>query len=249
MGFFDFLGGGKDPIQRIVARMSNKYVPTDARNEAMRQLAKLGTEDALVGLCKRFNFRVDKTIDDEQEKSYASQLLTAAGGRAIPALRRYMKEAESISWALRVLDKIASGGAAHAELLAAIDDLLEREPPGYARDPGRKMEVISFLSELAHLPKSEAARRIVPYLADFDQNVRAHAVDALSLVPDEGAARLPLIAAMIRPEEEVKRIRVRCAEVLAAEGWPVTESLEQARAVIASLAGFSMVGDKIKKGA
>jgi hypothetical protein len=248
MGFLGLFGG--DPVQKNIARVTNKYAQSDTRFKAMENLAKEGSEDALFGICKRFSFKYDKTIEDEQEKSFAVQTLVAKGATAVPAIRRYMKDAESLSWPLRVLDKIAETGAAQDELLKALDELLAREEPGYTRDPGRKLELLSFLSELAHLPKAEAARRMIPYLADFDQNVRSHAIDSLAQVPDEEVARLPLLAALVRPDEEVRRIKVRAAEVLAEHGWLITEHKDKVVAMLGTdLQGFNVTGDKlVKKG-
>jgi hypothetical protein len=248
MDLFSKEGRAKGALARNIARVSNKYAQSPDRFAAMEKLREDGSEEALYGLCKRFSFKYDKGIEDEQEKEWAVEALVSKGDKAIPAVRRYAKEAETLSWALKILEQIAHGEAGSKKMLEIVDEILASDPPGYTRDPSRKLEMIVFLSEWKGAPAAEIAPRLVPYLKDFDQNVRFAAADALAHQPEEKAARAALLDAMLRPEEEARRIKVRCAEVLAEQGWTVTDRKEAVAALIASdLTQFGMHHDKLTK--
>ncbi len=250
MGLFDLLskeGRAKGALQRNIARVSSKYAQSPDRFAAMEKLRDMGSDEALYGLCKRFSFKYDKGIEDEQEKEWALHALVSKGELAIPAVRRYAKESSTLSWALKILEQIAVGPAV-AKMLEVVDEILLSEPPGYTRDPSRKLEMLSFLSEWHGAPAGQVASRIVPYLKDFDQNVRFAAVDALAHQPDEASSRAPLLDAMLRPEEEARRIRKRAAEILAEQGWTITDRKEEVAALLASgLPEFGMHHDKLTR--
>jgi HEAT repeat protein len=246
MDLFSKEGRAKGALARNIARVSNKYAQSPDRFAAMEKLREDGSEEALYGLCKRFSFKYDKGIEDEQEKEWAVEALISRGESAIPAVRRYAKEADTLSWALKILEGITHGDAGAKKMLEIVDEVLASDPPGYTRDPSRKLEMIGFLSEWHGAPAKEVAPRIVPYLKDFDQNVRFAAADALAHQPDEASSRSALLDAMLRPEEELRRIKVRTAEVLADQGWTVTDRKEAVAAMIASdLTQFGMHHDKL----
>ena len=55
---------------------------------------------------RRFGMMYDKTIEDEQEKEWVFEMLVEKGAAVLPALKKYMMSADSISWPLRLLDKV-----------------------------------------------------------------------------------------------------------------------------------------------
>ena len=73
------------------------------------------------------------------------ETLCAKGAAALPAVKRYLFSAESISWPLRVLDKIAESTE---QELAVIEEVLARHEPGYERDPTKKIQLVNHLGQL-----------------------------------------------------------------------------------------------------
>ncbi len=250
MGLFDRLtkeGRAKSALEGAAKKVLNKHAQSPDRFAAMEKLRDIGSEDALYALARRFSYVYDKTIEDEQEKEWVADVLADKGEAAVPAVRRYIKSAESLSWPLRVVERIAKP----EEILAIIDDLLTREEPGYTRDPTKKLQILTFLSEWKGVPSAETSKRVVPYLADFDEGIRFAAVDAIAIHKDEGTSRAPLLDALTRPEEESRRIKVRCAEVLVDAAWQVTSHKELVSALLAdTLPEFGMQQDRLtrKKG-
>src|SRR5215468_5988598 len=124
MGVFDlFSKEGREhrARERNIGRAVNKYAQSPDRLKALQALRDDGSEEALYGLLKRFGMMYDKTIEDEQEKDWVFEVLAEKGITILPSLKKYMREAESISWPLRLLDKVADREVE----LAAIKEILE----------------------------------------------------------------------------------------------------------------------------
>jgi HEAT repeat protein len=243
MGLFDMLSKEKrqkGALERNIKKVTNKHAQSEDRMAAMDALAKDGSEEALGGLLKRFTFLYDKLSVDETEKEWVTDRVTAAGEKAIPALEKYLYNADAISYALNILEKVAD----HDKLLAVVDELCRREGPEYTRDPGKKVQLLTWLGD-SKLDGAEVGKRLVPYLGDFDETVRFAAIDTLDHKRHE-SARLPLLDAILKPDEESRRIKKRAAEVAAAAGWSVAERKDAlVKLCAAELPEVTVAGDKL----
>ena len=218
MGFLDrFSKDGRDARAREknAARAINKYAQSPDRMKAMQALRDDGSDDALYALMRRFGMMYDKTIEDEQEKEWVFEWLVEKGAVVLPALKRYMFSADSISWPLRLLDKVVDAKEGRIDVIALV---MERHEPGYERDPTKKIQLLTHLASLKH---ARVAPLAVPYLADMDEGVRYAACEALMKQGDEAAAREPLLDLFVK--EESLRLRIRIADGLAELGWPVAD--------------------------
>jgi hypothetical protein len=218
MGLFDLLSKDKRDERarsRNIAQAVNKYAQSADRMKALEALADDGSDDALYGLLKRFGMMYDKSIEDEQEKEWVFETLVGKTRFALPAVKKYLFAAESISWPLRVLDKIATDVD---EEIAVVEEVMERHEPGYERDPTKKMQLLSHLGSLKH-PK--AAKLAAPYLKDMDEGVRFTAAEALLRQKNEAVGREPLLELFTSDAEESLRIRIKIAEGFADLGWLV----------------------------
>jgi len=218
MGVLDFFSkDGRDERarQKNAARAINKYAQSPDRMKAFQGLRDDGSDEALYALMKRFGMRYDKTIEDEQEKEWVFEVLVEKGATVLPALKRYLESADSISWPLRLLDKVVATKDEQIDVVAAA---LERHEPGYERDPTKKVQLLSHISGFKN---ARVATLAVPYLADMDEGVRYAAVDAMLRQADEATCRAPLIDHFVSPTEESLRLRIRLADGFAELGWPV----------------------------
>jgi hypothetical protein len=195
----------------------NKYSQSPDRFKALQALRDDGSPDALFALMKRFGMMYDKSIEDEQEKDWVFDALVEKGAAVLAPLKRYVNAADSISWPLRLLEKIV---ATKDEQIDVIEEVLARHEPGYERDPTKKIQLINHLGGLKHARVSPLA---APYLADMDEGVRYAVVETLLRQADEGAARVPLVAHFVDEKEESLRIRIRIAEGFVELGWTVGE--------------------------
>lgn len=217
MGVFDLFskdGRQQRARDKNVSRAVNKWSQSPDRMKALQALRDDGSPEALYGMLRRFGMMYDKTIEDEQEKDWVFEVLVEKGEAIIPPIKRYLFSADSVSWPLRLLDRVAG----KEEELAVIKAVLERHEPGYERDPTKK---IQLLNHLAAIKDGRVPPLIVPYLADMDEGVRYAAVEAVLRHKNEEAAREPLLQHFISEAEDSLRIRLQIAEGFAELAWLV----------------------------
>jgi HEAT repeat protein len=205
-------------LQRLIKKASNQLAQSPERHAAMDKLREDGSDEALYHLLRRFTFNYSKTLEDEQEKEWVVEMMIVKGAAALPPLRRYLKSSSAIAYALRILERVADPKT----ILAIVDELLAGEDPGYTRDTNKRIQLLHWLGEWRGADSETIAPRLIPYLQDFDENTRYAVVEALSHHPVRAAAA-PLVAALVRENEESNRLRVRIAEVLADGALPLGE--------------------------
>jgi HEAT repeat protein len=217
MGLFGFLnkdGRERRNLERNVARAVNKYAQSPDRYKALQALIQEGSPDAIYGALRRFGMMYDKSIEDEQEKEWLFETLVEKGASTIPQIERYLISAESISWPLRLLGKVA----AKDHELQVVTRILARHEPGYERDPTKKIQLLNYL---AGLKEAGAPALCAPYLDDMDEGVRYAAAEALIRLGNEEVALEPLIQHFVADSEESLRVRLQIANGLADHGWLV----------------------------
>jgi len=217
MGVFDLFskdGRAQRARESNIKRAVNKYSQSPDRMKALQSLRDDGSPDALYGLLRRFGMMYDKTIEDEQEKDWVFEVLLEKGPAIIEPIKKYLLSADSISWPLRLLDRVA-GKEEELEVLKAV---LERHEPGYERDPTKKIQV---LNHLASVKDDRVPPLVVPYLADMDEGVRLAAVEALLRHKNEEIAREPLLLHFVSEGEDSLRIRIQIAEGFCELAWLV----------------------------
>ncbi len=225
MGLFD-LFGGKSKFERHAARAGNKRAQAPDRWDSIQFLARQGTAEAAEALLRRFRFRIDPSITDQEEKEAALEGIVAAGGGAVEPVRRFLQRSESIAWPLKCLERLLSPEEVTAELLA----LLERMDTEYERDPDKKLQVLTALEERRD---PRIAPAVLRFLEDVHEAARFHAVSTAlaQLDIEEGTSsqaeqrgdtvRQALLTALER--EESVRVRSRILDGFAAHGWSLGE--------------------------
>jgi hypothetical protein len=231
-------------LQRTIEKATNKLSQQPDRWAALEKLKEEGTENALVGLCKRFAITSTKGVEDEAEKLWVVDTLVAKGEAALAPLIRYMKTAEQLAFPLKVLERIAP----RDKVLQVVDQLLASEPPGYVRIPERRIDLLRWFAEWKPATDDELVSRLTPYVTDFDENARFTAIDGMA-TRDPAKIAPPLIAALLRPEEESGRIKRAICEVLERTKAPLGD---HAAAVAGALTGplaeaFKVDGGMLRK--
>lgn len=231
-------------LQKTIEKATNKLSQQPDRWSALERLRDAGTDEALFGLCKRFGITSMKGVEDEQEKSWVVDVLVEKGGASLVPLTRYMKSADQLSFPLKVLERIAD----HDKVIQIVDELFASEPPGYARFPDRRIDLIKWFTEWKGATDDEIVPRITPYLVDFDENVRFTAIESLARCAPERIVG-PLVDALVRPEEESGRIRRTIVEVLERTKAPLGERSSEVAAMLTGPLsdGFRVDGNVVKK--
>jgi len=213
---------GVETVQAELAKLEGQAAggkPAEREAELTRlrgelEEAQRRSVEAVNALMRRFTFIYDTNIvNDEEEKDMVYEGLVALGDRILPEVRRHLKDANTLSWGLRVLTEITDPETSWG----VVAEVLKDYEPGYERDPSRKLQLMNFLGDFKD-PRSVDG--LLPYLEDQDEGVRYVTVESLFKQGDE-RAREPLLQLMTSEEEESLRIKHRIAEGFAAAGWLV----------------------------
>ncbi len=216
MGLWDIFSSADRAASRVgklTKTVTNPYTQSAERYTAMSGLLKDGSEDAYMGVLKRFTMVASKSIEDEEEKGWAYRELSELGEEVLPATKRFCLEAENIAWALRIVEDVAD----EAQEWDILDALLEQHPPGYERDAAKKHQLLTHVAEIEN---DRVPGILASYLEDHDEGVRFFCVEQLIEIADE-STREALLGRLGNPEEESLRLSVRLMDGLADLGWDV----------------------------
>ncbi len=216
MSFLDFLKR-TPPLEKHAKRATNKRAQNIDRMESLHALSRMNSTEAARALLQRFRFRVDPSIVDQEEKEVAFEGLVALGDVAIEPTREYLLASDSISWPLKIMNRLLD----EAEVVVALLDLLSEMDVEYERDPEKKIQVIGYLGDRQDSRILEAVRR---FLDDPNETVRFSTVVAMLAQQVEDT---DVSAALIEPlvnrlaDEESVRIRDQIASAFVERGWKV----------------------------
>jgi hypothetical protein len=221
MGLFDLFrgkdkGDGKkksSPAAKWAEAAGDKRAQNYDRQEALTELSQMGTADAVEALLRRFNFTIDPSITDQEEKELAYQGILHAGNQAIVPVRAYAAKAESLAWPIKILTELLEEEALVRELLV----WLEKWDTEYAKFIEPKLQLLGTLEEY----KSESIiEAVTPFLEDVNDQARFNATATLLAQKDERVAES---LRKIFPEEESVRVRNKIADAFVERGWVVPD--------------------------
>lgn len=232
---------GKEASSREFARLarvvSNKMSQNYDRQEAIDQLSLMANVESARALLRRFDFSMEPSIVDQDEKEAAARGIASAGIAALEPIHAYCGRAESLTWPLKVLRQIVPAEQIVGELLT----LLDQFDTEYMRNPEPKIQLISLLGEY----RSEDVRDAVePFLGDVNESVRFHACGTIFSIANPESA-LHLVDALV--EEESLRVKNRISRGLEQAGWVLPEELAQ-RAGPALPPGYVIKDNRVTPG-
>jgi len=241
LGLFDIFSKSKEErpksekdIARLERMVADKFSQNYDRQEAIEELARIGSAASARALFKRFGWQLDPSITDQEEKENCLRGIVAAGEAALGPLRDYCKKAESLTWAIKVLKGIVPDERLTEELLS----LLDQFDTEYTRNVEPKIQLLRVLEE--H-PSEDVRVAVEPFLTDASETVRFTAVNTTFAVNDEQSAPA-LVAALIA--EESLRVKNRIGERLAERRWAVpAELIDACRGALPP--GFALDGGRI----
>ena len=234
MGFFDLFkgksggssgnsgSGEKKPKANAAAKYAeaagSKRAQAYDRQEAIAELCKMQSADAVEALLKRFTFATDPSITDQEEKEACFEGIIAAGREALEPVRAFAAKAESVALPMRVLKELLSEEELVDELLV----WLKRWDTEYAKFIDPKLQMLQMLEEYSHPEIREA---VEPFLQDANEPARFYAVAAT--IKQKDAAAVPPLLTLLLDEESV-RVRAKIADGFAALRWEVPEEQRDA---------------------
>ena len=191
------------------------------RKDAPENVAALVTS----ALLPRFTYYTDPTISDGEEKDYAFRLVVEAGEGAVEPVRKFMLRSESLTWPLKMLERLLTVEQVTQELLM----LLEPMDVDYERDPQRKLQILQALEERVD---PRIAPAVLRFVSDANETARFHAVGALLKQPDVEETREALQQVLLK--EESARVKARVLELFQKRGWDLTSIRPQVERLLPS---------------
>lgn len=216
MSFLDFLKR-TPPLEKHAKRAANKRAQNLDRMESLHALARMDNAEAADALLQRFRFRVDPSIVDQEEKDVAFEGVVGLGELAVEPTRAFLQTSDSISWPLKILNRLLG----ESDVVGVLLELLADMDVEYERDPEKKIQVIGYLGDRQDARIVQAVRR---FLADPNETVRFSTVVAMlgqDVKAEDVSEHLiaPLVAALA--SEESVRIRDQIAGAFIERAWNV----------------------------
>lgn len=243
MGFLSrIFGGGKDEaaaaddaeapakaqglppaVQRLIKKVENKYAQPGDRQAAIKALADMANADGVRGMLRRFTFRIEQTIGDEDEKRMVFDEIVRLGPTSVPPILEFLSGENAPFWPTRALREIVGDDRAVEHLIEIIDTV----EAIFDRDIERKVELVSNLREF----KTDRVRdTLLSFLADENEELRVHALEGLAdLGRDEMGDTL---VERLLDENETQRVKTTVLNLLIERKWKVKRHKEAIRKVI-----------------
>lgn len=223
MAFLGIFGKKSDAsgVRKHAERVANKRAQAYDRWESIQALVQMRSTEAVAALLPRFTFYVEPSITDQEEKDAAFNGVVEAGAVGEEPVLAFLKRADSISWPVKMLDKISQPETVVGYLL----DILRGMDTEYARDPESKIQILSTLAERRDARVAEVVARFV---GDMNESARFAAVNALVGQEAVDAHKEALVNALCI--EDSVRVRNRIFEALAKGDLSVKPEQERVKA-------------------
>ncbi len=234
MGLFDLFKGGSSKSGKVsptekpssaaaaaakwAEKAGDKRAQNYDRQEAIATLAEMGTAEAAAALLKRFTFKIDPSITDQEEKDGAYNGVLNAGAAAVEPVRAFAAKAESLAWPMKILKELLDENAYVEELIL----WLSRWDIEYSKFIDPKLSILSALAEHRH---EKIMTATLPFLEDVNEEARFLAVGAV-LAQGDPAAIVPVLDALL--VEESFRVKNKIVDGVLARAWAVPEDRRDA---------------------
>ncbi|HET8937517.1 MAG TPA: HEAT repeat domain-containing protein [Polyangiales bacterium] len=207
-------------LRKHAERVANKRAQAYDRWESIQALAQMHTRESVEALLPRFTFYVEPSITDQEEKDAAFAGIIESGEPGVEPVVAFLKRVDSISWPVKMLDKLIEPEAVVGHLL----DLLAKMDTEYARDPESKIQILTSLAERKDARAADAAVR---FLGDANESARFAAVGAIIGQDAVVAHKAALVNALC--SEDSVRVRNRVLDALATAGLSVEPEQERVK--------------------
>lgn len=240
MGFLEVLGLRKTPssiITRHGPRAVNKRLQAPERWESIQALLALKSPEAIEALLPRFMFHVEPSVSDHDEKEAIFEAVISLGPEIRPALERFLKQSDSLSWPLRMLQAVSKD----EDVIHAVLNVLDGMDTEYMRDPEKKLQILAFLEER---DETFMAPKVLRFVQDVNETARFHAAGVLIRQADPAPYLSDLVNAFCH--EESMRLRTRLADFFAQNQIKLSLSAEQQQPFVAKLPlGYTLSKDNL----
>ncbi len=220
MGLKDLFAGwtsrsGDKTLAKNIARLTNQNAQHEDRLRSAEILIELDTDEAYLGLLKRYDMTLEKGYMDRDEKVYVKELLVSRGKAVVESIRTFLKQSDNVNWPERILADVLGDDS---EVITILLDVLESERDAGDMKGPKRAKLLSLL--LKYPPDPRIGDMAASFLEDFDESVRFTAVELIDTQGDDRFVK-ELVEVMVGEEEESGRVRMRILETLVRHKWPV----------------------------
>lgn len=233
MGFLSKLFGGKGddtgtkgpsgPLARLQKKVTNKYGQAQDRQHALRQVADIGTDEAVTILLKRYSFRIEQSIGDEEEKRMVCDELIRLGPVSVQPILDFLETENAPYWPVKAMREIVGDDTTVDRLLEIID----RAESIFDRDIQRKVELVSNLREF---PNAKVKDRLMGFLTDENEELRVQAIEGLMELGQDEVS--DVMIDRLRDDDETQRVKTAIFNLLIDKKWKVKKRKDEVRKVI-----------------
>ena len=219
MGFFDFLfsGGEDSQLKKHIKRLNNLNAQQEERLLSAQWLADNGSEEAILGILKRFSLTYEKRMKDIEEKEQLYKMLLGIGVSTVEPTKAWLRKNVNFAIPLRLVERFEGDDSTVAFLLELLS--LEMDP----FKPDKKRELIIKLGDYVNPTMID---QVSACLEDYDEGVRLAAIETLH-AQNNPTVKPYLLSALANPEEESNRLRIRLAEIFQQCGWDLEDQAER----------------------
>lgn len=217
MGFRDFFSKESKDARTIAKwskRLMNKYQQTQERKRSVDALMQLGTTESISAALKRYQYRTEASIVDEDEKSYVFESVCQLGASAVPSLVQYISNEQGVYWPIKCLRRVAGDEETARYVVAAFDGIED----SFGGNAQRREELVDNLRAFASF--DFVFERLCELLQDEDEEIVIRAIDGLSAREND-----PRVAGSIVPklleENTSHRLRTMIVEIMTENEWNV----------------------------
>jgi len=232
MGFFDFLFGGsaESQLKRHAKRVTNLNTQVDDREASAQWLADEGSPQAIFAILKRFSLNYEHRMKDSQEKERIYLMLERLGPPALSPAKEWMRKNAQFAYPLRLVSQFEG----EEKTIDFLLELLSLENDDFS--PQKKLQL---LSHLQNYKNDTIGSAIIPYLKDFNEDVRFATIEVMAIQQDP-QTREPLLEQMAA--EASNRLRHRIATIFTEVNWSITPHEELIKDKVP--VGFKLDNDK-----
>ena len=215
MGFFDFLfsGGEESQLKKHIKRLNNLNTPQEERLISAQWLSEKGSPEALEGLLRRFALTYEKQMKDIEEKEYIYKLLRSHKEASVEPAKAWIRNNAAFAFPLRLVEEFEGSEKTITFLLELL---------GLEMDPFKTEKKRQIIIKLGDFQDPRIISPVSACLLDYDEEVRLASIETLHKQQDT-AYHVAFVEALVNPEEESNRLKIRLAEILEQRGWDLLD--------------------------
>jgi hypothetical protein len=217
MGFLDFFSKESKDARSIAKwskRLMNKYQQTQERKRSVDALIQMGSTEAISACLRRYQYRTEASIVDEDEKSYVFESICQLGESAIPSLVQYISTEQGVYWPIKCLRRVAGDEETARHVMAAFAGIED----SFGANAQRREELVDNLRAFAD--QDDVFEQLCVLLRDEDEEIVIRAIDGLSARENDPRVAEHIVPKLLQ-DGTSHRLRTMIVEIMTENEWNV----------------------------